>query len=354
MEYINTKTINRIICFSLLIFSFSLIFIVSKYIGIIGLFSKVLKALLPVFIAIIISFMVEPLVGYLIGKGFKRKYSTLIVYAFLVLFLGVILYFLIPSFVEQIGVFVSGIPGLLSIVIEFLTRLGISINEIKFANFINEGFVDFSKKVIDYLTSSFSILFNVALGVSGAVFLSFDFPKFRDGIKNYIPKRIRKPVIYYLEKFLPFVHKYFMGMLLDAFFVFVICIIGFSIINIDYKLVLSIIIAITNLIPIIGPYIGGIPAIIVGFNISSVLGISSIIIVVLVQIIESGILQPLILKNVIKLHPLEGILGISLFGTLFGVIGMIFSPILVVAIKLLFIPYNEKENICVNNQSTSI
>ena len=48
-----------------------------------------------------------------------------------------------------------------------------------------------------------------------------------------------------------------------------------------------------------------------------------------------------ILKNVIKLHPLEGILGISLFGALFGVVGMISSPILIVAIKLLFLPYNE-------------
>ena len=62
----------------------------------------------------------------------------------------------------------------------------------------------------------------------------------------------------------------------------------------------------------------------------------------IVQIIESAFLQPLILKNVISLHPLEGILGISVFGSLFGIIGMILSPILVIAVKLLFMPYEDK------------
>ena len=45
------------------------------------------------------------------------------------------------------------------------------------------------------------------------------------------------------------------------------------------------------------------------------------------------------MKNKIKLHPVEGILGISLFGTLFGVSGMILSPILIVGFKTFFIPY---------------
>ena len=134
-----------------------------------------------------------------------------------------------------------------------------------------------------------------------------------------------------------------MGMLIDSVLIFIISIIGFSLIGIEYTLVISFFIAITNLIPIIGPYIGGVPAAIIGFSISPSLGISAIIVVVFVQFIESNFLQPLILKNVISLHPLEGILGISLFGTLLGVFGMILSPILIVAIKLLFLPYGEKQ-----------
>jgi predicted PurR-regulated permease PerM len=262
----------------------------------------------------------------------------------MIIALALLLYFSIPSLVEQISIFIGNVPSLLNTVSNFINKLGLNLNESKFVNSINDIFIDASKSIMRYLSSSFSVLFDIALGLSGAIFLSFDFPKFRNAVKEYIPKRVKAPVIFYFQKFLPFVHKYFRGMLIDSVLIFIISIIGFSIIGVDYTLVISLIIAITNLIPIIGPYIGGIPAAIIGFSASATSGISAIVVVVIVQLVESNIMQPLILKNVIKLHPLEGILGISFFGTLFGVAGMILSPILVVAVKLLFIPYNENEN----------
>lgn len=344
MENVNSKSINKILYFSLLVFSLSLILFIAKYSGLFYLLGIILYSFIPVFIAVFVSFILEPFISCLEIKGVKRKYGVLIVYSFILLFWGLLLYFTIPSLVEQVKVFVSNIPDLITIITKFLGKTGFSLDEIKIGNTVNDAFLNISKKIMKYIESSFSILFNIILGISGALFLSFDFLKFKAGIKKYIPTKIKRPIIYYFQNFLPFVHKYFVGILIDSILIFVISMFGFFIIDIEYILVLSLIIAITNLIPIIGPYIGGIPAAIVGFSVSSNLGISAIIVVVIVQLIESNFLQPLILKNAIKLHPLEGILGISLFGALLGVIGMILSPILVVAIKLLFIPYNENEN----------
>lgn len=347
MNKIDSKTINRLLCFSLLVFSISLIFVVFKYIGLVNLIGKILRSLTPVFIAIFISFILEPIIGLFLNKGVSRKISVLITYGLLILVICVILGFTIPSLFDQFNVFINNIPNLLDIVTNFASKLGFVLEQDRLSNWFNSFFMNASKGVFGYLFSSFSTLFNIILGISGAVFLSFDFPMFRNGVKKYIPKRIKKPVEYYFQTFLPFVHKYFLGMLIDSALIFVLSIICFSIISIDYTLVISLFIAITNLIPIIGPYIGGIPAVIIGFGISPTLGVSAIVAVVIVQIIESNFVQPLILKNIIKLHPLEGILGISLFGVLFGIAGMILSPILVIAIKLLFTPYNEKENISV-------
>ena len=344
MDKVNIKYINKLISISLLIFSVSIVFVVSKYIGIVDLIYKIIKSLIPVFVSIFLSFLLEPFIGFFLKRGIKRKYSVLLVYISIIFLLSLILYFTIPSLIEQINIFIGNIPDLMNITIDFLNDLGFSLNITKLTGSINQMLINASKTIVNYVGSSFSSFFTILLGISGALFLSFDFPKFRIGVKRYIPKKIKEPVIYYFQKFLPFVHKYFIGILIDSLFMFTICIIGFSIIRIDYVLVISLFIAITNLIPIIGPYIGGIPSIIVGFSISSTMGVSSIIVVLIVQIIESHFIQPLILKNIIKLHPLEGILGISLFGSLFGVIGMILSPILIVAFKLLFIPYNEENS----------
>ena len=231
---------------------------------------------------------------------------------------------------------------LINTIIVFFNKLGLSINEIQINDFFEGLLMEGYKTILKYISSSITIIFNIILALSGALFLSFDFCNFKDGFKRKIPRRINKPIIYYFHNFMPFIYKYFVGMLVDSAFIFIISFIGFLIIDIDYIIVLSLFIAITNLIPIIGPYIGGIPAVIVGVSSSSTLGIGSLIVVVIVQLIESNLVQPLILKNTIKLHPLEGILGISLFGTLFGVIGMVLSPILIVAFKMLFIPYNER------------
>ena len=285
--------------------------------------------------------MIEPLIGFFLNKGVKRKYSVFLVYGLLIGLIVVIFSITMPSFTNQIKSFVKNVPELIDIIISFFNKQGISINESKINGFLDSILM----AILKYLSSSITIIFNILLGVSGALFLSFDFPKFREGVKGKIPPRIKRPIIYYFHHFLPFIHKYFVGMLIDSVFIFSISLIGFFVIDIDYVLVLALFVALTNLIPIIGPYIGGIPAVIVGFSISFSFGISALIVVVIVQLIESNIVQPLILKNVIKLHPLEGILGISLFGALFGIIGMILSPILIVAIKMLFLPYDEKEKI---------
>lgn len=348
MLYSNTKTINKIIVFSLLIFSFSLIFVVLRYMGVVSLISKIINSLTPVFIAIFVSFLLEPIIMFFFKKGIKRKYSVLLVFFFFFGFIVLILYFTIPSLIEQINVFISNIPRLVSIGVDFINKIGLSFDETKLNESISGIVVSVSKSIIDYLSSSIRLLFDILLGVSGAVFLSFDFPEFCKRAKSVVPNKIKGPVIYYFENIFPLIYKYFVGMLLDSILIFIICIIGFSIIGIEYNLVISLFIAITNLIPIIGPYIGGIPAVLVGFSISSTLGISAFVVVVLVQLVESSFIQPLILKNAIKLHPLEGILGISLFGALFGIIGMILSPILVVAVKLLFIPYNRKDEVYAN------
>lgn len=342
-DNINSKTINRVICFTLLVFSISIIFVVLKYIGIVGLIGKVMKAIIPVIIAIFISFLFDPFIEFFNKKGINRVYSALLCYgAFLLVILG-LFYFIIPSLIKQIEVLIQNIPSLLEMVVNFMNSLGIEVKSDTASSFINGVIINVTKGAVTFFNSSFSIIFDFLLGISGALFLSFDFEKFKKWIKRIIPKKIKGPVVFYFREFLPVIRKYFVGMLIDSILVFFISFVSFSLLRLDYILVLSVFVALTNLIPIIGPYIGGIPATIVGFSVSYSLGIIVLVVIFLIQLIESNFLQPYILKNAIKLHPLEGILGISLFGTLFGVTGMILSPILITAIKLLFMPYDSSQ-----------
>ena len=125
---------------------------------------------------------------------------------------------------------------------------------------------------------------------------------------------------------------------------FIYAFISFILIKIDFPLMLAFVCATTNIIPIIGPYIGGIPAVLVGFSINSRTGFITLILIIILQFIESNIIQPAILKNTISLHPLEGIFGLIALNNLFGVIGMILSPLILTAIKIVIknYRYNQK------------
>ena len=100
--------------------------------------------------------------------------------------------------------------------------------------------------------------------------------------------------------------------------------------------------AVTNVIPYIGPYIGGAPAVIVGLSISPMTGICTLIAVVIAQLLESNFLQPLVMGKTMKLHPVTIMIGLLLFGSFFGILGMILATPIIAIIKTILLFINEK------------
>ena len=112
-----------------------------------------------------------------------------------------------------------------------------------------------------------------------------------------------------------------------------------------YALLFSIVISLTNIIPFIGPYIGGVPAVLVGLSVNLKLGITITIIVILLQFVESSFIHPLIMSKSLNLHPISIIISLIIFGYLFGVLGMIFATPIMASIKIIASYYNEKYNL---------
>ena len=100
--------------------------------------------------------------------------------------------------------------------------------------------------------------------------------------------------------------------------------------------------AITNVIPYIGPYIGGAPAVLVGFSMSPMTGICALIAVVIAQLLESYFLQPLVMGKTMKLHPVTIMIGLLVFGHFFGILGMIFATPTISILKTIFTFINDK------------
>ena len=126
------------------------------------------------------------------------------------------------------------------------------------------------------------------------------------------------------------------GTLLDTVILFIMSLITFSISKMPYALLFAIFTSITNVIPFIGPYIGGVPAVLVSLSVSMRLGIIVLIEVMILQFIESSFIHPYIMSKGLKINPIIILIGLIVFGYFFGIIGMLISTPLISVIKSIY------------------
>lgn len=135
---------------------------------------------------------------------------------------------------------------------------------------------------------------------------------------------------------------YLLGKVLDSLVVGIVIFIAFAIFKIPYAPLLSVIIAITNIIPVIGPFIGAIPGILIIFIVDPSKVLWFIIINVIVQQIDGNIIVPKILGETTGLSSLWVLFSITVMGGLWGLFGMFISVPIFAIIYMLIKLYIER------------
>ena len=336
MEKINKKKINQLIYFGGILLLICLLFFTLKYLNLYQVILKTLTAVIPVLIAVLISFLVEPLILKLIKWKIKRVFAVLIVYFLIYGILIGIISIITPIIINNVALFLDRLPSILkeleNCLNQWVGNVHIDIDLTKLIPPIDNDHLD---QIMIIAIKTFDIGFYISLVVVGSIFLSFDYQNFKKGVKSFLPRKHKEKIEKYFMDFLPFIYKYVKGIFIDSIIIFTMGLIAFFVFGFKDAIFFAILLGITNCIPLFGPYISGIPIVLISFLISTQSGVTALIIIILLQVIDGNIIQPLIMKNILYLHPLENVLGISILTTLFGIIGMILSPVVVTSIKIL-------------------
>ncbi len=206
----------------------------------------------------------------------------------------------------------------------------------------NMGFIP------NFLNSFVDVLSTVSIGLFSVLFISFFFLKdsklFQKGILIFIPKNKEGGMINSIDKIKNLLSRYFVGLLLQIFILFVIYTVVLLIVGIENAVVIAFLCALFNIIPYLGPIIGG--SIMIILTMTSNLGadFSAVILpktgwvflgLVIGQLVDNFFSQPFIFSSSVKSHPLEIFLIIIIAGLLFGVVGMIIAVPGYTAIKVI-------------------
>lgn len=320
---------------------------------------EVLTIVAPLFIGIFIAWLFDPAVKKLQKKGIKRTIGSIIMY---VLFLGclfIIISAIIPLLSDQINDFVQTLPGIFDSVKSWIDEVFHKLSAIQ--NFDAEGFkVDLFKKIEEIgtsLTQSLpSITVNLAKSVFGGLgtllvgmivgfYLLVGFDNVNDTIITIFPEKMQDNVKELITEINNSLRRFVDGAILDSTFVFIITSIGLWIVGLKAPLLFGLFCGLTNVIPYAGPYIGGIPAVIVGFAQSPTIGILVLVVIAVIQFLEGNFIQPVIMSKTTKLHPVTIMLGLLVFGHFWGIIGMLISTPIISVVKSIILFFDEKYDI---------
>jgi predicted PurR-regulated permease PerM len=130
--------------------------------------------------------------------------------------------------------------------------------------------------------------------------------------------------------------NYLVGKFICAAIIGILCFIGFIVFKIPFALLLSILVCVTNLIPYIGGFIGMIPSVIIIFLVDPAKALWALIILLLLQQLDSWVLSPKIIGDQTGLSPLLIITALLVGGATFGILGMFLAiPIFAVGRQFL-------------------
>lgn len=301
-----------------------------------------LKAVLfPLFVSIVIAYLLNPIVRFLNQRGVPRGVAVLAIYFSFIALSALLLTKLIPAFIVQMKEFGERLPDIVRVYQRWLNEihehkydlpdsLRASVDQALFR--LEQKSTAFFANVLDGAGALLTNIVSLIVIPFLVFYLLKDMRAIQKGILLFIPRKYRKEFGKAIAEIDEALGNYIAGQLLVAFAAGTLAYLAYLALGMPYALILALAIMITNVIPYFGPIIGAIPSVFVALTISTKMTVWVIVVIFLVQIIEGNILSPFIMGKRLRLHPILIILALLVGGEAGGLIGLIFAvPIVAVA-----------------------
>ena len=322
--------------------------------------SVVIGILIPLIWAMVIAYLVNPLIVLLDDKlKLKRSYNILLVYLVLTGIIVLIAIAVIPRIVLNITELIDNLPEVIQNLEIYLTDWFANLSEYSFSKYIE---FDTVNEYIGRLSSGFDVIISTALNsllsvgtgvfkfilgfvisiyilkdkeVFGRSFRRFFFAKFSEANAERILEFFKDSDRIF--------SRFLIGKFIDSVIIGIMAFMGFLLLEAPYPLLLALIIGITNMIPYFGPFIGAVPVAVITLFFDPILALWVVIFIFVLQQFDGYILGPKILGQSLGLSPFWIILAILIGGGLFGVIGMLIGVPIMAIIKSIITKHINKE-----------
>ncbi len=337
-------------------------------------FSRVFTILSPFLTGILIAYLIFPLIKRFYHlfhkilrikfKGLCKGLSIFLSYGIVIGLLFTFLFLVIPDLITSISSLVNQIPGLYKGLLNTIKQWDKKYPEIDFS-YISKLLSTIVPEITSTLKNlAFNILpqvystsidivkgiVNFLISIIFSIYLLIDkerlFTAFNRFFRVFLSEEKLNVLKTHLNKCHHILSGFIVGKIIDSIIIGILCYIGMRVLRLDYDLLISIIVGITNIIPYFGPYMGAIPSALILLFISPVQCLIFVVWILVLQQIDGLLIGPKILGDSTGLRPLWIIFAISVGGALAGILGMFFGvPILAIIFYFGDVFLKKKENL---------
>lgn len=293
--------------------------------------------------AVVIASAIEPGVRRLKSYRIPRILAVLIIYLAVIGLLAGIIYLIVPAVVDEFGAFLDSFPRYQRILLQELR----SFQDLPFYSLFSSGAESAILNPPFDLRSSggsaIDFIFTVFGGIiSGVVLIvvSFYLASQEEGIEKFLrlvtPLKQEEYVIDLWSRSRAKIGQWLRGQLLLGAIIGVLVFLALTLLGIRYALILALLAAVFEIIPVIGPILAAAPAVFFAFLTSPLLGLVVAVVYVVIQQTESHLLVPLVTGKAVGLNPLVVVIALLVGAKLGGILGMFLAvPLAAVAVELI-------------------
>lgn len=309
-----------------------------------------------IFIALIVAVMLyiamRPLITQLAKWGIDKRSGVIVAYLLLALVIGGFLLLLIPLLVGQLRMISERLPEYYTGIYQWLQQSqirGVALiasylpAEFDFSRFSAwlstsavSGTPDSSAASPLSMTSILYYLFLLLAVFALAYYWTRDRERVIYQFMLMLPAERRQPARDLLNEVEAKVGAYYRGQLLLCAAVGGICTVGFWVIGLPYALTLGAFAFVFEAVPMVGPILGAVPAVLIALTISPTMAIKVVVINIVVQILENNFLVPRIMDRAVGVNAIVTIIALAAFSYLFGLTGALLAIPLAAIIQVLF------------------
>lgn len=312
---------------------------------ILGFFKSIISILAPFLIGFGLAFLLDGPIQWMSNRFIHRKMkpslargiSTALIFTAFVLFILFALWVMIPSMIDSISVFVRNFSSYTTrfenMLAEISARYNLDLSQIttflkslNLERLVNDMLHSSMETMVSYSINAIHWVANLVISIAAAVYMVLDKKNLlqlgRQITYSLFGRRAGNFVVLYSMDAKNVFQQYIVGNILDSTIVGFIAWFGCLVFGLPYAPMIGLIIGITNIIPVFGPFLGAIPVILLLVLIEPMYALIFAIFILVLQQIDGNVLKPLILGDKLGLSGFWILFSVSVGGALFGPIGM--------------------------------